>query len=52
MTEQLVIPAHINSLADYIEEIFNKYNHKPAYAALGQTMSFDEIDSLSAQFGA
>jgi len=52
MTEQLVIPAHINSLADYIEETFKKYNNKPAYNALGQTMSFAEIDRLSAQFGA
>jgi long-chain acyl-CoA synthetase len=52
MTEQLVIPAHISSLADYIEETFTKYNSKPAYNALGQTMSFAEIDVLSAQFGA
>ena len=52
MTEQLVIPAHISSLADYIEETFAKYNSKPAYNALGQTMSFAEIDVLSAQFGA
>ena len=52
MTEQLVIPPHINSLADLIEETFNKYDNKPAYNALGQTMSFAEIDKLSAQFGA
>lgn len=52
MTEQLVIPSHINSLADYIEETFKKYGTKPAYNALGQTLSFAEIDNLSAQFGA
>lgn len=52
MTEQLVIPSHINSLADYIEETFNKFDNKPAYNALGQTLSFAEIDSMSAQFGA
>jgi long-chain acyl-CoA synthetase len=52
MTEQLVIPAHISSLADYIEEMFTKYNSKPAYNALGQTMSFAEMEMLSAQFGA
>ncbi|MFT6806677.1 MAG: long-chain acyl-CoA synthetase [Glaciecola sp.] len=52
MTEQLVIPAHISSLADYIEETFKKYNSKPAYNALGQTMSFAEMEMLSAQFGA
>jgi long-chain acyl-CoA synthetase len=52
MTEQLVIPSHINSLADYIEETFKKFDNKPAYNALGQTLSFAEIDSMSAQFGA
>jgi long-chain acyl-CoA synthetase len=52
MTEQLVIPSHINSLADYIEETFQKFDSKPAYNALGQTLSFAEIDKLSAQFGA
>lgn len=52
MTEQLVIPSHINSLADYIEETFNKFDNKPAYNALGQTLSFAEIDTMSAQFGA
>lgn len=52
MTEQLVIPSHIHSLADYIEETFDKYGSKPAYNALGQTMSFAEIDTLSAKFGA
>ncbi|WP_412972284.1 AMP-binding protein [Glaciecola sp. MF2-115] len=52
MTEQLVIPSHINSLADYIEEAFKKYDDKPAYNALGQTMSFAEMESYSAQFAA
>lgn len=52
MSQHLVIPAHINSLADYIEETFQKYDNKPAYNALGQTMSFAEIEVLSAQFGA
>jgi long-chain acyl-CoA synthetase len=52
MTGQLVIPAHINSLANYIEETFKKYNSKPAYNALDQTVSFAEIARLSAQFGA
>ncbi len=52
MTEHLVIPAHISSLADYIEETFKRYNSKPAYNALGQTMSFAEMEVLSAQFGA
>ena len=52
MTQKVLIPAHINSLADYIEETFQKYGDKPAYNALGQTMSFAEVDALSAKFAA
>lgn len=52
MSQQLVIPSHIHSLADYIEETFKKYGDKPAYNALGQSVTFNEVDTLSAQFGA
>lgn len=45
-----LIPPHINSLADYIEETFLKYASRPCYSALGQTKTFAEIDNLSARF--
>lgn len=49
-TRTALIPSHINSLADYIEETFEKYADKPAYSALGQTKTFTEMDQLSAKF--
>ncbi|MFT6267661.1 MAG: long-chain acyl-CoA synthetase [Alphaproteobacteria bacterium] len=45
-----LVPAHIHSLADYIEETFQKYAQRPCYTALGQTKSFAEMDDLSARF--
>ncbi|MFT4652678.1 MAG: long-chain acyl-CoA synthetase [Kangiellaceae bacterium] len=48
--EKSLIPAHINSLADYIEETFQKYAQRPCYNALGQTKTFAEMDNLSARF--
>ena len=52
MSQTIEIPSSIKSLADYIEHTFKKYGEKPAYNALGQDLSFEEIDTLSAQFGA
>ncbi|MDT0596615.1 AMP-binding protein [Glaciecola petra] len=45
-----LLPAHINGLADYIEETFKKYADRPAYNALGQSKSFAQMDELSAKF--
>lgn len=45
-----LIPSHIHSLADYIEETFQKYAERPSYNALGQTKTFAEMDNLSARF--
>ncbi|MFW8592553.1 AMP-binding protein [Glaciecola sp. 2405UD65-10] len=50
MQRSQLIPTHIHSLADYIEETFKKYANRPAYNALGQTKTFAEIDELSAKF--
>ncbi|MEO0776389.1 MAG: AMP-binding protein [Bacteroidota bacterium] len=51
------IPANIDvdayaTLADLLEETFNKYPNKPAFACMGKTLTFRQIDKLSAQFGA
>jgi long-chain acyl-CoA synthetase len=52
MARSTLIPKHINSLADYIEETFTKYAERPAYSALGQEKSFAEMEVLSGQFAA
>jgi long-chain acyl-CoA synthetase len=52
MSQTVTLPDNVNSLADYIELTFKKYGEKPAYHAIGQSMSFGEIESRSAQFGA
>lgn len=52
MARSILIPNHINSLADYIEEAFATYTDRPAYSALGQQKTFAEMDKMSAQFGA
>lgn len=51
MSQTLLLPDNVNSLADYIELTFLKYGDKPAYHAIGQTMSFAEIEEYSAKFG-
>ena len=52
MARSALIPSHINSLADYIEETFQKYKERPAYSALGQEKTFAEMDAYSAKFAA
>lgn len=52
MSRAKMIPEHINSLADYIEETFSTFSDRPAYSALGQTKTFAEMDVLSAKFAA
>ena len=42
-----LIPDSVHSLADYIEQKLIKYADKPAYSALGQTLTFREIDEKS-----
>ncbi|WP_395341282.1 AMP-binding protein [Ningiella sp. W23] len=50
MARSSLIPQHINSLADYIEETFVQYANRPSYSALGQEKTFAEMDALSSQF--
>lgn len=45
-------PDKVSSLADYLEQIFTRFADKPAYTALGQTLTFTEIDDLSRAFAA
>ena len=40
-------PDNVNCLADYIENVLQKFSDRPAYTALGQTLTFSEIDSKS-----
>jgi len=40
-------PDNVGSLADYIESVLQKYADKPAYTALGQTLTFKEVDEKS-----
>ena len=45
---QDLLPSNVNSLPDYIEHVFAQYTDAPAYTALGQTLSFTEIEQHSA----
>ncbi len=42
-----LLPNNVHSLPDYIEHVFNQFGDAPAYTALGQTMSFAEIEQQS-----
>lgn len=51
------IPANINpdeyaTLVDLFAETFKKYGKRTAFACMGKTLSFTEVDKLSAAFGA
>ena len=43
----ITYPDNVKCLADYIESVLQKFASKPAYTALGQTLTFAEIDSKS-----
>lgn len=45
-------PNHYNSLIDLFEECFHKYSDLPAFECMGKSISYRELDKLSAQFGA
>ncbi|GGW80678.1 AMP-binding protein [Alteromonas halophila] len=40
-------PEHVHSLADYIEEVFAAHGDKATYTALGQTLTYAEIERHS-----
>ena len=44
---QDLLPANVSCLADYIEKVFIQYQDAPAYSALGQTFSFNDIETRS-----
>jgi long-chain acyl-CoA synthetase len=51
------VPADIDyhqykSLVQLLEEAFRKHSGKPAYSCMGKTLSFGELDTLSAAIGA
>ena len=51
------LPANIEPdqyprLMDMVEESFKKYADSPAYVSMGKTLTFGDVDRLSAQFGA
>jgi len=45
-------PDVYGSIVDVLEEAFSKYKGMVAYENMGKTLTFDEIDSLSADFAA
>lgn len=51
------VPANINPdmyprLVDMLEDCFRKYRDLPAFTFMGKTITYGELDTLSAQFGA
>jgi len=51
------IPANINveayeTLVDMVNEAFRKFASNPAFACMGKTLTFQQVDKMSAQFGA
>ncbi len=49
------VPAEIDvntyrSIADVLATAFDKFRHRPAYSNMGKSLTYDEIDRLSAQF--
>ncbi|RMG78243.1 MAG: long-chain-fatty-acid--CoA ligase [Bacteroidetes bacterium] len=51
------VPANIDpdaypNLVAFLEETFEKYRPKPAFACMGQEITFDKLDKLSRNFGA
>lgn len=45
-------PEGYNSLVDMFEEACAQYPERPAFTAIGQTLTFAEIDRLSRYFAA
>ncbi len=45
-------PTQYTRLLDMLEESFQKYRDMPAFIFMGKTLTFGEVDRLSAQFGA
>ncbi|MBX2927945.1 MAG: AMP-binding protein [Saprospiraceae bacterium] len=51
------VPANVDvdaypNLTTMLDETFKKFRSKPAFTCMGKTMTFEEVDRLSAQFGA
>ncbi len=51
------IPANIDveayeTLVDMVNEAFRKFAANPAFACMGKTLTFQQVDKMSAQFGA
>jgi long-chain acyl-CoA synthetase len=51
------VPAEVKidryrSIPQLLEESVAKYRQRPAYRCMGKTLTFDDVDKMSAQFGA
>ncbi len=51
------VPANIDpdaypTLVAMLEDVFKKYGSRPAFTCMGKTLTFDQVDKLSRQFGA
>ena len=45
-------PGKFNSLKEIFEQSFEEHRTKPAYINMGTVLSYDDLDRLSAEFGA
>ncbi len=45
-------PAQYETLLDLFEETFKKYGKQPAFSNMGKSITFDQLDKLSRNFGA
>lgn len=45
-------PAEYNCLIEMFEETFDKYRKLPAFTCMGKSITFDQLDKMSKQFGA
>lgn len=45
-------PSPYNSLADVLTEACGKFSGKPAYTCMGKTLSYSEVEAMSAKLGA
>jgi len=48
----VIHPDNYKNVVEIIEQAFSEHAHRPAFTALGETLTFEQIDRLSADFAA
>ena len=51
------VPAEVNlgefsSLKDILNKSCDRFRHRPAFSCMGKTLSYDDLDQLTARFAA